>query len=324
MNVATAAPLLEAHSLTKLYQGARRTLREREVIRAVDGVSFKVRRGETLSIVGESGCGKSTTARLLLRLEPPSSGHLYFNGLDITSTTRPGLREYRKSVQAVFQDPWSSLNPRMRAGHIVGEPLRVRLRLAGSDLRYRVAELFEDVGLDRSMVDRYPHEFSGGQRQRIAIARAISLNPSLVVLDEPVSSLDVSIRAQVMNLLRDIQDRHGVSYILIAHDLATVRFLSHRVTVMYLGKIVEEGSADQLFERPLHPYTQALISAADTSRDGVILSGEVPSPSSIPPGCRFHTRCPQVMERCKNIIPQYGAVEEGHLAACHLYPQSHE
>ena len=275
-------------------------------LRAVDGVSFKIWPGMSYGLVGESGCGKSTTAKMILRLERPTSGKIRFQGQDIYDLDQVGKRSYRSSVQAVFQDPWSSLNPRMRVGGIVSEPLEVNSSLTRAEMRAKIASLLQDVGLHPSQAELYPHEFSGGQRQRITIARALSLNPALIVLDEPVSALDVSIRAQIMNLLKDLQDRYNLSYLLIAHNLSTVRHMCDRVGVMYLGKIVEE--ADDLFENPLHPYTKALISSAlpshpDMRRDRVILTGEVPSPLDPPPGCRFNPRCSYAMPHCSQLGP---------------------
>jgi oligopeptide/dipeptide ABC transporter ATP-binding protein len=293
-------------------------------VRAVDGISFDVRPHETVSLVGESGCGKTTTARLILRLEKPTSGQICFEDRDINVVRGSDLRRYRTSVQAVFQDPGSSMNPRMRAKDIVSEPLLINQGMPGRQRETRAAELLETVGLDRSLRNDYPHEFSGGMRQRLAVARALSLSPSLIVLDEPVSALDVSIRAQIMNLLKDLQERLGVAYLLVAHDLATVRYLSHRLVVMYLGEIVEAGPSEAVFTKPLHPYTQALISAALPARPGerstgVILSGDLPSPTNPPPGCRFHTRCPMAFERCREEKPVLRELAPGHKVSCHLY-----
>ena len=295
-------------------------------IRAVDGVSFEIRRGETYSLVGESGCGKTTTARLILLLEMLTSGRIRFNGNNVSSFGSRELREYRTSVQAVFQDPWSSLNPRLKVRSIVAEPVTAHRRLTKREARSEVASLLEEVGLHPDHADNYPHEFSGGQRQRIAVARALSLRPQVIVLDEPVSALDVSIRAQIMNLLKRLQREHNLSYLLIAHQLATVRYMSQRVGVMYLGKIVEEADSRELFTNPLHPYTRALISASLSSRPGVqqeeiVLSGEVPSPVSPPSGCSFHPRCPAAFEPCPGEEPELMEAAPGHLVSCHLYPQ---
>ena len=293
-------------------------------VHAVDGLSFSILPSETVSLVGESGCGKTTTARMVLRLERPTAGRIEFEGRDVASLEGTALKRYRASVQAVFQDPWSSLNPRMRAGEIVGEPLRLNEPIGRLERRARVADLFRAVGLEPAAARNFPHEFSGGMRQRLAVARALALHPSLIVLDEPVSALDVSIRAQIMNLLKDLQDQYGMAYLLIAHDLATVRYLSHRVAVMYLGEIVEYADSDEIFTGPLHPYTKALLSAALPARPGgpsdeLVLDGEVPSPTAPPSGCRFHTRCPFTMPRCATEKPTLRELAPGHRAACHLY-----
>jgi oligopeptide/dipeptide ABC transporter ATP-binding protein len=295
----------------------------RGVVRAVDGISFQIEPGKTLGVVGESGCGKTTTAKLVLGLEEPTGGHIRFEGRDLQTLDAAGRRAYRRSVQAVFQDPYASLNPRMRVGQIIAEPLTTNENLPASAVQERVAELLDLVGLPARAADLFPHEFSGGQRQRIAIARALVLSPKLVVLDEPVSALDVSIRAQILNLLRDLQSRLGLSYLFIAHDLAAVAHMSHTIIVMYLGKIVESGPARPIALAPKHPYTEALFSAAlpshpDERRDEVILSGEVPSPLNPPSGCRFHPRCPHAMERCgeeEPLLTDFG----GRRVACHLY-----
>jgi oligopeptide/dipeptide ABC transporter ATP-binding protein len=319
-------PLLQLEDVRKHFpQGpALPWTRPRRTVRAVDGISFEVRPHETMSLVGESGCGKTTTARLILLLERPSSGRVSFRGRDITTLDRPALQAYRAQVQAVFQDPWSSLNPRLRGGTIVAEPLVINQHLRGGALRERVGELLQAVGLEPGVARAFPHELSGGMRQRLAVARALGLGPSLVVLDEPVSALDVSVRAQIMNLLRDLQARLGIGYLLIAHNLATVRYLSHRVAVMYVGQIVETATAEELFARPLHPYTQALISAAASIRPGaayapIVLGGEVPSPASPPSGCRFHPRCPVAFARCPQEEPALRELAPGHRVACHLY-----
>jgi oligopeptide/dipeptide ABC transporter ATP-binding protein len=293
-------------------------------VRAVDDVSFDVEPHETVSLVGESGCGKTTTARLVLLLEHPTSGRICFRDKDINTLRGADLRRYRASVQAVFQDPGSSMNPRMRAKDIISEPLYINQGMPRREREERASDLLEAVGLERSLGNDYPHEFSGGMRQRLAVARALSLNPSLIVLDEPVSALDVSIRAQIMNLLKDLQERLGVAYLLVAHDLATVRYLSHRLVVMYLGEIVEVGLSEAVFANALHPYTQALISAALPARPGeqsagVILSVDLPSPTDPPPGCRFHTRCPLAFDRCRAEKPALRELTPGRKAACHLY-----
>ena len=294
------------------------------VVKAVDGISFSISPGETYSLVGESGCGKTTTSRMVLLVEPTTEGSIFFEGKPMAEVSRQERNLFRASVQAVFQDPWSSLNPRLKVESIISEPLTTHHRMTRREVRDRVGELLEVVGLNAFHGQRYPHEFSGGQRQRIAIARALSTQPKLIVLDEPVSALDVSIRAQILNLLKELQASHSLSYLLIAHNLATVRYMSHRVGVMYLGKIVEESSPDELFTNPLHPYTKALISAslpADPrrQREEMVLTGEVPSPLNPPSGCTFHTRCPFVMDRCQVEVPEYRESESGHSVACHLY-----
>jgi len=321
-----AAPVVEAEGLVKHFPVKRGVLsRQVGLVRAVDDVSFAVEPGRTLGLVGESGCGKTTTAKLVLRLEEPTGGVMRFEGQDLQSLGARGLATYRRSVQAVFQDPYASLSPRMRVGAIVVEPLVTNEPLTAAETRARVARLLELVGLPERAADLFPHEFSGGQRQRIAIARALALSPKLVVLDEPVSALDVSIRAQILNLLRDLQGELGVSYLFIAHDLAAVAHMSHTIAVMYLGKIVEVGDADTIARSPKHPYTQALFSAAlpshpDDKREEIVLAGEVPSPLAPPPGCRFHPRCPHALPRCATEEPRL-LPEAGRRVACHLYPR---
>jgi oligopeptide/dipeptide ABC transporter ATP-binding protein len=318
--------LLEALDLKKHFPVTRGLLISRAVgwIKAVDGVSFQLHQGRTLGLVGESGCGKSTTAKMLLMLERPTSGSILFQGDDIHRADAVKRRDYRSSVQAVFQDPWSSLNPRMRVRDLIAEPMVINWQLPRKEVQERVAKLLGDVGLNSYHSNLYPHEFSGGQRQRLAIARALSLNPSVIVLDEPVSALDVSIRAQIMNLLKDLQEEYNIGYLLIAHHLATVRYMCHKVAVMYLGEIVEFADSKQLFDNPLHPYTKALMSAAlpshpDIQQEEMILPGEVPSPLNPPSGCRFHPRCPFVMDRCAVEVPVEKEVEPGHRVACHLF-----
>ncbi|HWD57428.1 MAG TPA: dipeptide ABC transporter ATP-binding protein [Stellaceae bacterium] len=316
--------VIEAEGLVKHFQAKRGLFGGSQgVVRAVDGISFRVEQGQTLGVVGESGCGKTTTAKLVLGLEEPSGGSIRFEGRDLAALDAAGRRNYRKSVQAVFQDPYASLNPRMRISQIIAEPLVTNENLPAEAVRKRVLELLDLVGLPARAADFFPHEFSGGQRQRIAIARALSLSPKLIVLDEPVSALDVSIRAQILNLLRDLQAQLGVSYLFIAHDLAAVAHMSHTVIVMYLGKIVESGEARKLARSPKHPYTEALFSAAlpshpDERREEIILSGEVPSPLNPPAGCRFHPRCRHAMAQCGEREPPLAAVENG-FVACHLY-----
>jgi len=295
-------------------------------LRAVDGVSFELQRGETLGLVGESGCGKSTLSQTLLRLVEPTSGHAYFRGRDIFAMSRQELKDFRRKVQIVFQDPFESLNPRMTIGQIVAEPWAIHRGIVErSAQRSRAAELLELVGLKAKHIDRYPEQFSGGQRQRIGVARAIALNPEIIICDEPVSALDVSVQAQVVNLLQDLQKELGLSYIFIAHDLAVVRHIADRVAVMYLGKIVEQGTESELFDHPRHPYTQALVSAVPVAkfehggRQRILLTGEVPSPANPPSGCRFHTRCRHVESICRETQPELAARGiEGHETACHL------
>jgi len=293
-------------------------------IKAVDGINFFVRRGETLGLVGESGCGKSTTGRTILQLYRPTAGKVYFEGQDLTAMKGEQLRRMRRKMQMIFQDPYASLNPRMTIGNIIGEPLEVHNIAKGKEKRERVQELLRLVGLNPYFINRYPHEFSGGQRQRIGVARALALNPSFIVCDEPVSSVDVSIQAQIVNLLEDLQAQFGLAYLFIAHDLSMVRHISDRVAVMYLGKIVELTGRDELYENPLHPYTQALLSAVpipdpviEERRKRIILEGDVPSPANPPEGCNFNTRCPVVMDICKEEDPEFKEVSTEHWVACH-------
>jgi peptide/nickel transport system ATP-binding protein len=319
--------VLEVRALTKHFPVTRGTILSRPVgtVKAVDGVDFVLRRGETLGLVGESGCGKSTTARLVLCLERPTSGHVLFRGRDVHALGRDQRRDYRRAVQAVFQDPYSSLNPRLTIRTTVGEPLRqTEPDLTKAEVGERIAESLARVGLSPRIANDYPHELSGGQRQRVALARALTTSPECILLDEAVSALDVSIRAQVMNLLREIQDRLGVSYLFIAHDLAVVKYVSTRIGVMYLGKLVETADSDELYAHPLHPYTQILLTNAlpshpDDVRDEVILVGEVPSAFNPPAGCRFHPRCPHAMPVCAEREPLLQEQAAGHRVACHLY-----
>ena len=318
--------LLEARDLKKHFPVTKGIIYQRVTgyVKAVDGVSFQVRAGETLGLVGESGCGKTTTAKMLLVLERPTSGELLFRGTEVQDAKAGALKEYRRSVQAVFQDPWSSLNPRMRVKHLIAEPMVINWKVSKQQIEDRVEELLKAVGLDSYHANLYPHEFSGGQRQRLAIARALALNPKVIVLDEPVSALDVSIRAQIMNLLKDLQVEFNVAFLLIAHHLATVRYMCRYVAVMYLGEIVEYAEVKDLFDNPLHPYTKALMSAAlpshpDVVQDEIVLTGEVPSPLNPPAGCHFHPRCPFAMDRCSVETPVEKEITPGHRVACHLF-----
>ena len=319
-------PILEGRHLKKHFPVTKGLALQRTVgwVRAVDDVSFAIRPGETLSLVGESGAGKTTVGKAVLLMENLSGGQLLFRGKDVGKFGRAELKDYRSNVQAVFQDPWGSMNPRMRVKNIVAEPLVVNTELSGREIHEKVVELLGQVGLRPDQAELYPHEFSGGQRQRIAVARALALNPELVVLDEPVSALDVSIRAQIMNLLRDIQQKYGLSYLMIAHNLATVRYMSHAVAIMYLGEIIEYAEGDELFTEPLHPYTKALMSAAmpadpDSPMEEIVLVGEMPSPLNPPSGCRFHPRCPAAMDICRNVAPAVTRVGSTHTVSCHLY-----
>jgi len=322
-----AEVILEGQNLTKHYPVTKGLL-QRTVgwVRAIDGISFTVEQGKTLSLVGESGAGKTTTAKMVLLLEKLTSGTILFEGEDLSTLSASQIKsKYRPNVQSVQQNPWSSMNPRMRVRDIVGEPLVVNTKQTKQEIRDRVLEILDQVGLKAEHASLYPHEFSGGQRQRIAVARALALKPNLVVLDEPVSALDVSIRAQIMNLLKDLQDQLNLSYLVIAHNLATVRYMSHTVAIMYLGEIVEYGEAEELFLNPLHPYTKALISASvltlpeDETEEvqQIILSGEMPSPLNPPPGCRFHTRCSEASAQCSEAVPEMRKVKANHQVKCH-------
>jgi oligopeptide/dipeptide ABC transporter ATP-binding protein len=315
--------LLSVRDLVKHYHATGLFGRAAPPVRAVDGVSFEVGQGETLALVGESGCGKSSVGRTILRLQEPTSGSALFEGVDIFSLDRSNLRALRRRMQIIFQDPYSSLNPRMMVGAAIAEGIEIHRLAPRSEIAGRVAALLEEVGLDPGYARRYPHEFSGGQRQRIGIARALAVQPAFIVCDEPVSALDVSVQAQVLNLLSDLQRHRGLSYLFIAHDLAVVRQIAHRIAVMYLGRIVEEGPTDQLLSNPRHPYTVALLSAVpepdpSAQRDRIVLQGDLPSPSNPPPGCPFHTRCfhPLKDERCRTTVPLLRPVEAT-LAACH-------
>lgn len=322
----TDTPILEARDLSKHFDIRTGLLRpETRTVRAVDRLNFQIAKGETLALVGESGCGKTTTTRMLLRLQDPTHGSVRFAGKDIHQLAGADLRHYRSRVQAVFQDPWSSINPRVRIRDFVAEPLVVNEKLTAGEVDRRVHEALDAVGLGPAHARKFPHEFSGGQRQRIAIASAMVSRPELVVLDEPVSGLDVSIRSQIINLLKDMQAEYGVSFLLVAHDLATTRYLADRVAVMYLGGIVEMGATDDVFDRPKHPYTEALLSAALPStpgvkRDEIILGGEVPSPLSPPSGCSFHPRCHRFIgEVCKTEASVLRDASAEGCVGCHLY-----
>ncbi|MDH3483895.1 MAG: dipeptide ABC transporter ATP-binding protein [Myxococcales bacterium] len=322
----SAEVVVRAESLSKSFRGPARGLgKGRAELRAVDAVSVGVMRRETLGLVGESGCGKSTLGRLLLRLYKPTSGTVYFEGQDITELSQTALRPIRREMQIIFQDPYSSLNPRMTVEAALAEPLRVhRLVSSKSETQQRVASLLERVGLRPEHMRRYPHEFSGGQRQRIGIARALAVSPSFIVADEPVSALDVSIQAQIVNLLKDLQEELGLSYLFIAHNLQIVEYVSHRVAVMYLGRVVELATAQQIYESPRHPYTQALLSAVpepnpSDRRKRILLEGDVPSPLDPPTGCAFHPRCPIAQKGlCDREAPELRPLAQGHEAACHL------
>lgn len=318
--------LLSVQNL-KMYFPITRGLLRRKIgeIRAVDDVTFQIKRHETFGLVGESGCGKTTVARCILRVLRPTSGHIFFEGIDISALPESELKPFRRRMSAIFQDPYSSLNPRQTARLIVGMPLLVHRIVTGEQYEERVAELFRLVGLHPAMMDRVPHEFSGGQRQRIGIARALACEPSLIVCDEPISALDVSIQAQIINLLEDLQERLGLTYLFIAHDLSVVQHISDRIAVMYLGRIVEMAESDELYRNPLHPYTQALLSAVpipnpkvERGRTRILLQGEVPSPMNPPPGCAFHPRCPLAKSACREEVPLLREVEKEHRVACHL------
>ena len=293
-------------------------------VKAVDGVTFHIRKGETLGLVGESGCGKSTTGRAILQLYRPTSGSVQFGETELTQLKGGDLRRMRRQMQMIFQDPYASLNPRMSAGAIIGEPLAIHGLAKGEQRRERVAELMRIVGLNPFYASRFPHEFSGGQRQRIGVARALAVEPDFIVADEPVSALDVSIQAQIINLLEDLQDEFGLTYLFIAHDLSVVRHISDRIAVMYLGKLMELTDRDELYENPLHPYTKALLSAVpipdpvlEEKRERIMLSGDVPSAMAPPPGCVFNTRCPIVIDECRTVIPEWREISKDHWVACH-------
>ncbi|MCX7855953.1 MAG: dipeptide ABC transporter ATP-binding protein [Anaerolineae bacterium] len=323
---AERVPLVQVIHLKKYFPITRGVIFQRHIgdVKAVDDVSFDIYKGETLGLVGETGCGKTTVGRTLLRLYEPTSGEIIFDGVDILKLKGSELRRMRRRMQIIFQDPYASLNPRMTVGAIIAEPLEVHGVARGKEKEERVQELLRVVGLNPYFVNRYPHEFSGGQRQRIGIARALALNPDLIVCDEPISSLDVSIQAQVVNLLEELQEQFGLTYLFIAHDLSMVRHISDRMAVMYLGKIVELADRDEIYLNPLHPYTQALMSAVpvpdpeiEEKRQRIILKGEIPSPANPPKGCNFNTRCPVAMDVCYEADPEYREVKPGHWVACY-------
>lgn len=317
--------LLEVKDLAKHFPIKSGVLQKQTgAVKAVDGVSFHLLKGETLGLVGESGCGKSTTGRMLMRLLEPTSGQIIFDNKDLTALSNSEMRKMRKDIQMVFQDPFASLNPRHTVERIIEEPLIVHGMGNKKERKQRVRELLDIVGLSSYHARRYPHQFSGGQRQRVGIARALAVNPKLIIADEPVSALDVSIQSQVLNLLGDLQKELDLTYLFIAHDLGVVRHISNRVGVMYLGRIVEITDSEKLYDHPKHPYTEALLSAVPIpdpfyEKERILLGGDVPSPSNPPTGCPFHTRCPKAMDVCKQVVPKLQEVEQGHFAACHLY-----
>ena len=316
--------VLRVEGLQKLFPVRRGVLqRVAGHVRAVDGVSFAIQAGETLCLVGESGCGKSTVGKTILRLQEPTAGRIWLGGTEVTTLDEEQMRVHRRQVQMVFQDPYSSLNPRMRAGQIIGEPLENYDMAEGAEKERQVEALLEKVGLRKDAAQRFPFEFSGGQRQRLGIARALALNPRLIVADEPVSALDVSVQAQVLNLLMDLQDEFGLAYLFVSHDLAVVEHIGHRIAVMYLGRIVELAPKDRIFAQPQHPYSEALMAAAPiadpkTRRKRLVIEGDVPSPMNPPSGCHFHTRCPYAEARCKQEYPPLQEIAPGHVVACHL------
>ena len=327
-STATASDtLLDVRDLVMHFPLTQGIIFQRKVgaVRAVDGLSFSIQRGETLGLVGESGCGKSTTGRAILQLYQPTSGSVVFEGQELTRLKGEQMRRMRRKLQMIFQDPYASLNPRMTVGSIIGEPLEIHGLAKGKAKQQRVEELLRVVGLNPYFANRYPHEFSGGQRQRIGIARALAVNPAFIVCDEPISALDVSIQAQIINLLEELQDEFGLTYLFIAHDLSVVRHISDRIAVMYLGKIVELADRKDLYENPGHPYTKALLSAVpipdpvvERKRERIILTGDVPSPVNPPPACRFHTRCPLADTICREVAPEWREIRPGHWAACHF------
>jgi len=319
-----AENILEVKNLKKYYENRPGFLtREVRTVKAVDGISLNVKEGEILGVVGESGCGKSTLGRTILRLIEPTSGEIYFDGKDIRALKKEEMRRQRSNMQIIFQDPAASLNPRMTVGEIIGEPIEINGLASGRDKEERIYELMDMVGINRSYINRFPHEFSGGQRQRLGIARALAVNPKLIICDEPVSALDVSVRAQVLNLMYELKEKLNLTYIFISHDLSVVHHICDRVAVMYLGRIVEIADKDQLYSNPVHPYTKALLSAIpipdpEQKRERIIIQGDVPNPSDPPPGCHFHKRCAYSDERCSKAMPEYVEVEESHSVLCYL------
>ena len=326
MNEEQKAPLLEVKDLKKWFPSSKSPFSgKKQYVKAVDGVSFTLHYGETLGIVGESGCGKSTMGRSVLRLLEPTSGQIFFEGKNFTALNKKELRKSRSELQIIFQDPYASLDPRMTIGDIIAEPLDIQLKLSEKERMERVLKMMERVGLNTRYVNRYPHEFSGGQRQRIGIARAMILNPKVVVCDEPVSALDVSIQAQVINLLKDMQKEMGMAYIFISHDFSVIKHISDRVAVMYLGRVMEIADKNDLYKHPMHPYTVALLSVIPVpdrkhKKEKIVLEGDLPSPVNPPSGCVFHTRCPRAQEICKTQVPQQKDYGNGHCCACH-FPQ---
>lgn len=320
-----AENIMEVKNLVKYYPIRSGVLqRVTGHVKAVDGISFSIAKGTTLGLVGESGCGKTTVGRTLLRLHEATSGEVLFNGKDLFTVKREELRRMRPQIQMIFQDPYSSLSPRMPIGEIIGEAVRAHNIVSKGELRHYVMGIMESCGLQKHHIDRYPHEFSGGQRQRVCIARSLALKPQFIVADEPVSALDVSIQAQIINLLTDLQKEFNLTYLFISHDLSVVEYISSAVGVMYLGDLVEMGPRDEIFKNPLHPYTKALFSAIPipdptTQRKRILLQGDIPSPANPPKGCKFHTRCPDCMERCKTEVPKEIVMENGHKVSCHLY-----
>lgn len=316
-------PLLKVKNLKKHFPIKNKLFqKQNSSVKAVDGISFDVNRGETIGLVGESGCGKSTTGRMLMKLLEPTEGEIYYNGEDVTNLEERDFRPYRKKIQMIFQDPYASLNPRMKVGDIISEPLIIH-NFDKSTREKKVKDLLGIVGLSGYHAKKYPHEFSGGQRQRIGVARALIMNPELIIADEPVSALDVSIQSQILNLLDDLQEEFKLTYVFIGHDLSVIEHISDRVGVMYLGKLVELAPKEKLYAEPLHPYTKALLSAVPIpdptdKRERIILSGDIPSPANPPSGCTFHTRCPFAFDKCKQVVPKWREVKEGRFAACHL------